>query len=288
LPSKSLSQHRWIAWQDHDPEAREKSGLTKGQADEWLHADKGSPWKKHSKGIATHKTDSLTHEKRQNGGIAGSPEMEDVTQHEIGRYASLPVDRLRALSESLGDSARGTIVRQILAQKESLEKSIPKRDMGGPMTHSMGRFSQKQGVNQGVSTGFLSGDTLGRADSLTTNAPGGSYIIPADVVSGLGEGNSEAGARVWDEILRSGPWGVKSGRADGGRSPQAFPMAKPTTVPVMLSHGEIAVIPEDVLRIGNGNIKRGHQILDRWVIHERAKHIKKLKSLPGPVKPRSK
>ena len=44
------------------------------------------------------------------------------------------------------------------------------------------------------------------------------------------------------------------------------------------------VTPQDVLRIGAGDLKRGHRILDRFVEDERARQIKKLKALPGPVK----
>lgn len=149
-----------------------------------------------------------------------------------------------------------------------------------------------------VSTGFLGGATLGRADAIRTQAPGGAYVLPADVVSGLGEGNSEAGARVWDQMLHSMPYGIQGSQHQGGGRGIPHPTAptgqakggkvKPSgkAVPVLLSHGEIVVEPRDVMRVGKGDLKRGHRVLDRFVVNERAKHIAKLKSLPGPVKPR--
>ena len=144
----------------------------------------------------------------------------------------------------------------------------------------------------------LCGSTLGRADSISTQAPAGAYVLPADVVAGLGQGNSLAGARVWNEILSSGPWGTPKPQQHGGRGAPRAPAVSATTleskggrvegtagtVPVMLSHGEIVVEPQDVQRIGDGDLKRGHRTLDAFVLRERQKHIKKLKALPGPVK----
>jgi hypothetical protein len=53
---------------------------------------------------------------------------------------------------------------------------------------------------------------------------------------------------------------------------------------VVVAGGEFIVSPEDVARIGGGDLKNGHRILDSWVMHNRKKHIKTLKGLPGPVK----
>jgi hypothetical protein len=38
-----------------------------------------------------------------------------------------------------------------------------------------------------------------------------------------------------------------------------------------------------VAQLGGGDLKRGHRILDAFVIHVRKKHIAKLQKLPGPV-----
>jgi hypothetical protein len=58
----------------------------------------------------------------------------------------------------------------------------------------------------------------------------------------------------------------------------------PNRTPVDLSDGEFVVSPEHVDRIGGGDRKRGHRILDKWVLEQRRKHIKKLQKLPPPVK----
>lgn len=58
---------------------------------------------------------------------------------------------------------------------------------------------------------------------------------------------------------------------------------KPGT-PINISGGEFVVPPHEVQRRGRGDINRGHEILDAWVNHLRAQHIKTLKTLPGPAK----
>ncbi len=46
--------------------------------------------------------------------------------------------------------------------------------------------------------------------------PPGSYVIPSDVVSGLGEGNTKAGADALYKQFKMGPYGTPSKFADGG------------------------------------------------------------------------
>jgi len=185
-------------------------------------------------------------------------------------------------------------------QQDRRGGAIARRDLGGGMSISQAdpwwtRQEARGEVSGG--SGFLAGSTPGRADSIRTTAPAGSYVIPADVVAGLGEGNSLAGARVLQEIMASGPYGTPVGRPGPQRRiPQPVaPMQTPSQakggptpgagqVPVLLSHGEFVVVPEHVRAIGRGNLKMGHKILDRWVVHERGRQIAKLKKLPGPVK----
>lgn len=57
--------------------------------------------------------------------------------------------------------------------------------------------------------GLVSGMTGGRADRVPTAVMANSFVIPADVVSGLGAGNTLSGARVLDDIFKSGPHGTE-------------------------------------------------------------------------------
>lgn len=144
-----------------------------------------------------------------------------------------------------------------------------------------------------IHTGPIRSGVAGRTDHLPINVPQGSYVLPADIVSSLGEGNTEAGLKVAKSIfsahiygqkkLGSGnpynanglPYGMPSPRANGGAT---------DTVPVVVAGGEFILSPEEVLRVGSGDLARGHKILDDFVLGQRAKTIKVLKRLPGPAK----
>lgn len=268
----------------------------------------------------------------QGGGIGGlqpsSQTANPMTQGMIQRYSSLPAEKLQELSGMLGNSPQGQIVQKLLQQKRAMPRppqptqsaapnlqpaaqqrrggATPERAPGGMLGVPMGDASpwwtrQEQSAASRPATGFLSGTTPGRADALHTQAPGGSYVVPADVMAGLGEGNSLAGAKVMDMIVRSGPMGIPQAQGHAGRGPPAPPrpmaaQAKGGDVqgqhhgnptPVALSHGEYVLTPEEVMAIGGGNtpfhLKRGHRIMDAWVQLERKKQIAKLKKLPGPV-----
>lgn len=268
------------------------------------------------------------------GGVQPSATSENpMEQGQIQRYASMPVEKLQELATMLGSSPQGQIVQRLLQQKRSMPNAAPqqspqvapqaslqpggsavppvqqqhrggfvRRAAGGDMGISPGQASpwwtKAEARTDTGSSGFLSGSTPGRADALHTQAPSGSYILPADVVAGLGEGNSLAGARVVDEMLRSGPHGIPQAQGSRGRGPPAPPRMSETVAkgggvhggkdigkltPVALSHGEYFVAPEHVVRIGGGDLKTGHRVLDHWVQLERERQIKKLKALPPPV-----
>lgn len=121
-----------------------------------------------------------------------------------------------------------------------------------------------------VHTGPVISQVPGRTDRHEVDVPPESYVIPADVVSALGEGNTLAGMKVI--ARRFGiPEAPNQKLARGG-------------VPVVIAGGEVVLPPEVVRREGNGDMKRGHEALSKWVLAERQKHIKTLKSLPKPVR----
>ena len=57
--------------------------------------------------------------------------------------------------------------------------------------------------------GLVQSTIPGRTDRHNVDLPSGSYVIPADVMSGLGEGNTMAGAALMDKMMSTGPWGTK-------------------------------------------------------------------------------
>ena len=135
-----------------------------------------------------------------------------------------------------------------------------KRQAGGPVNH----------------VGPISSSVPGRTDNHAMSVPAGSYVLPADHISSLGQGNTAAGMEVVGAMFGpEGPY-ARSGFAKGG------PVHDP--VDVMTAGGEFVIPPEVVAAIGGGDIKRGHEILDQWVVSNRKKHVKTLRGLPGPAK----
>lgn len=168
--------------------------------------------------------------------------------------------------------------------------------------------------------GFALGTGGGRTDKNPVDVGAGTYYLPADVVSGLGEGNSLAGAKVWDTIIRSMPYGIAPPPAHRGSGPPHTVGHMPSeggvreppispgiarggapneaeeedTVPVMAADGEISVPPEHVMAIGShylppgkkptreNLLAHGHEVLDAFVRHRRGQNIEHLQSLKGP------
>jgi hypothetical protein len=144
-------------------------------------------------------------------------------------------------------------------------------------------------------SGLIHGFTPGRTDTINMEPLAGSYVIPADVISGLGEGNTLAGAAAMDRVLSTGPRGIPMPRGEHGRGPPAPPRqpamheaAGGSTgngrVPIIAAGGEYTVSPDQVRALGRGNIKRGHDLLDAFVLEIRRRTIKDLRKLPAPKK----
>ena len=94
----------------------------------------------------------------------------------------------------------------------------------------------------------------------------GSHVIPADVVSALGDGNTAAGFKVLSHMFPS-----TVARSAGGKAPAA-------PVKCALSDGEFVITPEQVVAHG------GHDAIDAWMMKVRAHDIERRKNLPGPAK----
>jgi len=156
------------------------------------------------------------------------------------------------------------------------------------------------------SAGLFPGSTGGRTDVLNRLVPAGAYVVPADVVSGLGEGNTMAGANILDKMMHSLPHGISGGKSGGRgmgipRAPAPYHQSHTNVssmvsrggvpknkghdhIPIVAASGEYLISPEHVKLIGNGDLKHGHRILDHFVLHVRNKTTKTMKKLPGPKK----
>lgn len=117
-------------------------------------------------------------------------------------------------------------------------------------------------------TGSLPHAGPGRHDDLNISVPGESFVVPADIVSALGEGNTLSGFKVLETMFPpSGNQGGENGK-----------------VPIVAAGGEYIVGPEHVARLGKGDLKKGHSRLRQFVKELRAANVKRLKALPPPVR----
>jgi hypothetical protein len=121
----------------------------------------------------------------------------------------------------------------------------------------------------------------GRTDTLPMNVKAGSFVLPADVVSHLGQNDTQQGFRVLDRMFKGGPYGTKTRGVRGPSAPA--PYQDGGSVPIIAAAGEYIVEPESVAAVGNGDVEMGHQILKKFVNMVRKDHIQTLKGLPQPV-----
>lgn len=130
----------------------------------------------------------------------------------------------------------------------------------------------------------------GRTDAHKTHVPSGSYVIPADIVSGRGQGNTIAGTESLSKLFKLGPYGSAPGKIKGdkpkfkaaGGAAESPNIGQP--VRVNLAGGEIVVPPENLMETVHPDLNTAHDIMDKWVLMERKKLRKTLAKLPGPVK----
>ena len=151
----------------------------------------------------------------------------------------------------------------------------------------------KGGAKIKMHTGPIHSPVAGRTDHLPMHVPSKSYVIPADIISGMGEGNSMAGFKVAKNIFsapsyisgtpygESGlPYGVPSPHKAGGGFVDDAEEQEP--VPIVAAGGEYVIHPNDVKYHGDGSYENGHEVLDEFVKQYRQHLIKTLKNLPGP------
>lgn len=263
-----------------------------------------------NEGMAIATANKLSH-RDAGGGIAAPYEMPQTleqaspaAQGMVQRYAGMPTERLQELAVMLRGSPQADIIARVLQGKELMPEAkarrgggLKKRAAGGGapvMSASQGSpwWTRTQAYQSNKPGLFLHGSTPGRADMVHTIAPPGAHIIPADVISGMGQGNSLNGASQFEKMLKSGPYGtapVPTGRHGMGmpRASAASHLARGGAhreTPVALSDGEFMVFEHWVRHLGGGDPKKGKQLLNKMILDERKKHIKTLQRLPGPVK----
>ena len=148
-------------------------------------------------------------------------------------------------------------------------------------------------------TGPIHSVVAGRTDHLPMHVPTGAYVLPADIVSSHGEGNTINGFKNLESVFGfmggspyhqgAMPFGQGSGtyggagayhKADGGELHEHDKLP----VPIVAAGGEYVIHPHAVRRIGGGDMDHGHKVLDEFVVKSRKKTVKTLNKLPPPKK----
>lgn len=175
-----------------------------------------------------------------------------------------------------------------------------------------------EGANEHVYAGPLHSKVPGRTDKINLNVKPGSYVIPADVTSMIGEGNTLAGTAVLKAVF--GPeeltGGMKAPQGHPSPHKEALTNVRPgrlyqmtgTEMPgpggmtsleqhhvfaeggdtenggpakVVVAGGEYIISPENIKR-KFGSLEHGHRTLDATIAEVRKREQKRLKNAPPP------
>lgn len=173
--------------------------------------------------------------------------------------------------------------------------SIPGGGLSDPAALlTRGQLEQvMQGTPGSTAAGLVNSLVPGRTDQLPIDLQSGAYVLPADVVAAMGQGNTLAGGQILDQIFTQPP-GAQNlrslGLASGGTAREP--------VKTIIAGGEYLLKPRQVYNIGlhelgpkaargakyDAIMAAGHKALDRMVLKVRAQSIKHQKNLPGPKK----
>ena len=114
--------------------------------------------------------------------------------------------------------------------------------------------------------------------------------MPADIVSGMGEGNTVAGFKHMKRLFGGNPYGGETspygqhggpyGMSRGGEAHDGDDAG----VPIVAAGGEFVVHPNAVRHWGGGDLDTGRKVLDKFVEQFRGDLVRTLNKLPGPRK----
>jgi hypothetical protein len=224
------------------------------------------------------------------------------------------------LQHSSSDSAFKTNVKTLMGEVGK-SPHVKNRDQALAIAYAVKRrgkafggatapWQVRQEAKGMTHTGPIMSAVPGRTDRHNMNLASGSYVVPAQAVSHLGENNTMAGFNVLHSMFGTGgtynpapaiargqgapsaprpPKIAHGGALDNGGA-RGDDTGKP--VPVVTAGGEYVIDPHVVhaigapiaAKMGGDPVTRGHEALDQWINKIKQDHIKTLKKLPGPAK----
>lgn len=163
--------------------------------------------------------------------------------------------------------AHGKSQKTISSNIREMIRSGHEKDQAGAAALETARQSKAEGGDaKKTHVGPIHSNVAGRTDHLPMHVPSGAYVIPADIVSALGEGNTMAGFRVLNDMF-----GVQK-------------LGPEPATEIVAAGGEYVISPAAAAHVGGGDIDKGHRSLDDFVKKYRDLTVQTLKKLPGPKK----
>ena len=152
----------------------------------------------------------------------------NVPYEQYLQQQAYPYQNINFLSGILGGAAGATGATTTSSGTSSQTTPISIAKDGGRIGLASGGFAAptvpsyfEREASRGIMNdtyhpgGLIESDAAGRTDRVPHAVAADSFVMPADVVSGIGQGNTLAGAKILDAILSSGPFGTTPTR--GGR-----------------------------------------------------------------------
>jgi len=216
MPPVSQAQRRFFHWAEANPSEASKKGVTPEVAKDFTSSDPGG---------------KLPERAPKQAGGAAEQSREQRTER-LDRSVTQP----RGLSERLVDPIRRYLdpQRGLWGPADPTDPDDPRRaktwqaggavglgarpryQMGGsglglPMSMAEPPWTRQEMriADQVHAGGLIGGSGAGRTDQLPLAVAADSHVLPAEEVSGLGQGHSLAGARIMTMATRIGPWGTE-------------------------------------------------------------------------------
>jgi hypothetical protein len=205
----------------------------------------------------------------------GAPKLELLAKQIMTAAKRLRVSPETARDMVLSGKAGAGVLAGGMLAPSAIEAMREPRADGGKVSSALALArSVKRARGGKVHTGAIIGDTDGRADEVPMEVPDGAYVLTADHVSSMGEGNTLGGFKKLDQMF---PKSAASHRAQ-----KIVKRAAGGAVPIYAADGEYVICPEDITDRW-GDLEAGHRYLDAWQTSSRKEHVNTLRNLAPPA-----
>ena len=135
---------------------------------------------------------------------------------------NMPTQARSSTVQNMGPTASGSRPVRTLYAKGGKVHEVPMDVMGGLLPIALKMAEHLMGAGRPSHHGLIGGEEGGQEDVVDIKAAPGEYVIDAEIVSALGDGNNSNGARKLDKMR----YNVRKHKRSGGLT-QIAPKAKP-------------------------------------------------------------